>query len=65
MGVAALPLLGQSLLPSFKERDFLMHWVTVPGTGQPEMFRITARPTTSSSRSPASGTPGRTSGRPC
>ena len=31
MGVAALPLLGQSLLPSFKERDFLMHWLTVPG----------------------------------
>jgi CzcA family heavy metal efflux pump len=43
MGIAALPLLGQSLLPSFKERDFLMHWVTVPGTGQPEMFRISAR----------------------
>ncbi len=43
LGVAALPLLGQSLLPSFKERDFLMHWVTVPGTGQPEMFRISAR----------------------
>ena len=36
MGIAALPLLGQSLLPSFKERDFLMHWVTVPGTVQPE-----------------------------
>ena len=43
MGVAALPLLGQSLLPSFKERDFLMHWLTMPGTGQPEMFRISAR----------------------
>jgi Cu/Ag efflux pump CusA len=43
VGVAALPLLGQSLLPSFKERDFLMHWLTVPGTGQPEMFRISAR----------------------
>jgi CzcA family heavy metal efflux pump len=43
MGIAALPLLGQSLLPSFKERDFLMHWLTVPGTGQPEMFRISAR----------------------
>ncbi len=24
--------LGQSLLPDFKERDFLMHWVTAPGT---------------------------------
>ena len=40
MGLAALPLLGQSLLPSFKERDFLMHWLTKPGTGQPEMYRI-------------------------
>jgi CzcA family heavy metal efflux pump len=43
MGIATLPLLGQSLLPSFKERDFLMHWLTIPGTGQPEMFRISAR----------------------
>ena len=43
MGIMALPLLGQSLLPSFKERDFLMHWVSVPGTGQPEMFRISSR----------------------
>ena len=43
MGVATIPFLGQSLLPSFKERDFLMHWLTVPGTGQPEMFRISAR----------------------
>ena len=42
MGISVLPFLGQSLLPSFKERDFLMHWLTVPGTGQPEMFRISA-----------------------
>jgi Cu/Ag efflux pump CusA len=42
LGVATLPFLGQSLLPSFKERDFLMHWLTIPGTGQPEMFRISA-----------------------
>ena len=28
--------LGQSLLPDFKERDFLMHWLTKPGTSQPE-----------------------------
>ena len=25
-GLLVLPLLGQSLLPNFKERDFLMHW---------------------------------------
>jgi CzcA family heavy metal efflux pump len=39
-GVLALPLLGSALLPTFKERDFLMHWLTKPGTGQPEMYRI-------------------------
>ncbi|MDQ3210566.1 MAG: efflux RND transporter permease subunit [Actinomycetota bacterium] len=43
LGVVALPLLGQSLLPSFKERDFLMHWVTKPGTSHPEMVRLTTR----------------------
>jgi CzcA family heavy metal efflux pump len=35
------PKLGQSLLPSFKERDFLMHWLTDPSTSWPEMNRIT------------------------
>ena len=35
------PRLGQSLLPSFKERDFLMHWLAKPGTSWPEMQRIT------------------------
>ncbi|GAA1649044.1 efflux RND transporter permease subunit [Kribbella alba] len=40
-GVLVLPLVGQSLLPSFKERDFLMHWVTEPSTSHPEMVRIT------------------------
>ncbi|HEX6287735.1 MAG TPA: efflux RND transporter permease subunit [Herpetosiphonaceae bacterium] len=42
-GVAVLPFLGQSLLPSFKERDFLMHWLTKPGTSLPEMMRITTQ----------------------
>ena len=40
-GIAVWPLLGHSLLPNFKERDFLMHWVTKPGTSWPEMNRIT------------------------
>jgi Cu/Ag efflux pump CusA len=35
------PRLGQDLLPSFKERDFLMHWLTDPSTSWPEMNRIT------------------------
>lgn len=40
-GLIAYPFLGHELLPSFKERDFLMHWVTTPGTSHPEMNRIT------------------------
>ncbi|HXF64838.1 MAG TPA: efflux RND transporter permease subunit, partial [Caldilineaceae bacterium] len=39
-GLTVWPLLGQELLPSFKERDFLMHWLTKPGTSHPEMVRI-------------------------
>jgi len=40
VGIIAAPLLGQSLLPSFKERDFLMHWVTQPGTSNAEEVRV-------------------------
>ncbi|MCG3156161.1 MAG: Cobalt-zinc-cadmium resistance protein CzcA [bacterium] len=39
-GLLIYPRLGQSLLPDFKERDFLMHWLTKPGTSWPEMQRI-------------------------
>jgi len=42
-GLLVMPFLGQELLPSFKERDFLMHWITKPGTSHPEMWRITAQ----------------------
>jgi Cu/Ag efflux pump CusA len=42
-GLAVIPGLGQELLPSFKERDFLMHWITKPGTSHAEMWRITAQ----------------------
>ncbi|WP_144121440.1 efflux RND transporter permease subunit [Catellatospora sichuanensis] len=41
IGVALLPLLGQSLLPNFKERDFLMHWLTKPDTSLQEEVRTT------------------------
>jgi Cu/Ag efflux pump CusA len=41
LGVGVMTKLGEELLPSFKERDFLMHWLTKPGTGHPEMYRIT------------------------
>ena len=43
IGIAVVPLLGQSLLPNFKERDFLMHWLTKPGTSLPEETRISVK----------------------
>ena len=42
-GLAALPFLGQSLFPEFKEPNFLIHWVTRPGTSLPEMVRSTTQ----------------------
>jgi Cu/Ag efflux pump CusA len=41
LGIATIPHLGQSMLPEFKERDFLMHWVTGPSTSHPEEVRVT------------------------
>lgn len=38
-----LPLLGEELMPKFKETDFLMHWVEKPGIGIDAMNRITMR----------------------
>ena len=40
-GLGVYPFMGQSLLPAFKERDFLMHWIPAEGTSHPETFRIT------------------------
>lgn len=40
-GAGVYPRLGQELLPDFKERDFLMHWVTKPDTSLAEEVRIT------------------------
>jgi CzcA family heavy metal efflux pump len=42
-GIIVYPLLGQSLLPNFKERDFLMHWLTNPDTSGPEEYRVSVR----------------------
>ncbi len=42
-GAVVVPRLGQELLPDFKERDFLMHWVTKPGTSLAEETRITTQ----------------------
>ena len=42
-GLVVLPFLGQELLPEFKERGFLMHWLGKPGMSRPEMYRITVQ----------------------
>jgi len=42
-GIAVVPFLGQSLLPNFKERDFLMHWITNPDTSGPEEVRVSVK----------------------
>jgi CzcA family heavy metal efflux pump len=39
-GLAVVPRLGQSLFPTFKEQDFLMHWISKPGTSITEERRI-------------------------
>jgi Cu/Ag efflux pump CusA len=41
VGVVTYQFLGETLLPEFKERDFLMHWVPPEGTSHKETFRIT------------------------
>jgi CzcA family heavy metal efflux pump len=43
VGVGVYPHLGQTLFPGFKERDFLIHWVSPPGTSSVEMERSTTR----------------------
>jgi CzcA family heavy metal efflux pump len=40
-GVVAVPFLGHSVLPTFKERELLIRWQGAPGTSLPEMNRIT------------------------
>jgi CzcA family heavy metal efflux pump len=42
-GLLVMPFLGQSLLPNFKERDFLMHWLTTPDSSGPEETRVSIR----------------------
>lgn len=42
-GLAALPFLDVSLLPSFKQTDVLIAWEAAPGTSRSEMNRITTQ----------------------
>ena len=41
LGALAVPGLGQSLFPDFKQRDLLIHWDAMPGTSDAEMVRTT------------------------
>jgi CzcA family heavy metal efflux pump len=41
--LSVMPFLGQSLFPEFKERDFLAHWITKPGSSVIEEERIAAK----------------------
>lgn len=43
VSLAALPSLHQTLLPSFKEWNLLIHLNGAPGTSRPEMSRISSR----------------------
>lgn len=43
IGAAVVPSLGESLFPHFKERDFLIHWITKPGSSVTEEERIVTR----------------------
>ena len=40
-GLVVTPLLGQALFPTFKERDFLIHWISAPSTSAAEERRTT------------------------
>ena len=42
-GAAVVPTLGQSLIPTFKERDFLSHIITKPGTSLVEERRVVTK----------------------
>jgi len=42
-GLMIYPTLGSQLLPNFKERDFLMHWLTEPSTNVKEEYRISVK----------------------
>ena len=59
LGLGITTRLGEELLPDFKERDFLMHWVTQPGTSHEDMRKCTesrSRPVRSYARFPGSAT---------
>lgn len=45
VGVAVMPTSGDSALPTFRQRELLIHWDGAPGTGRLEMARVISRAT--------------------
>jgi Cu/Ag efflux pump CusA len=45
VGVAVLPAAGDTALPTFRQRELLIHWDGAPGTGRTEMARVISRAT--------------------
>lgn len=43
LALASAPVLGQGLLPSFRDPDVVVHFDGPPGTSEPEMDRLTTR----------------------
>ena len=43
VGLGVWPMLGQSLLPTLKERELLVNFATAPGTSHEETYRIMSR----------------------
>ncbi|SEL66318.1 heavy metal efflux pump, CzcA family [Streptacidiphilus jiangxiensis] len=42
-GALIAPQLGQSLFPTFQQRDLLIHWDAIPGTSDQEVLRTTTQ----------------------
>jgi CzcA family heavy metal efflux pump len=42
-GALVAPQLGQSLFPTFQQRDLLIHWDAIPGTSDAEVVRTTTK----------------------
>ena len=64
VGLAALPLLNTSLVPSFKDNDVLVSLQSPPGTSEPKMSGMTAQLSRELSAIPGSKTLAATSDVP-
>jgi CzcA family heavy metal efflux pump len=43
VAILVFPLLGQSLLPPFRDADLVVKWNGAPGTSHPEMYRLASQ----------------------